>query len=717
MAVKIDIPGIGEVIAENAASEETLRKLVAAVEQAGKSSGSTAKVQQEQAKAVNDTTKALKNMTQGSKDFSVGWAAAGDAAVKSLKNLGVTATAVAAKFLTQYADIADNPIKAGRDLINTGIDIVADFAGGLSKAIPFIGEFVSGLSKAAAEIAKAANVVFADQLEKNVKALQDYAKSGVSFLGGMAEMQMAATSAGLGIKDFSTIVSKSKAELNKLGLAGGESADRLSRSLGLLAAKRPGGFPSIRDELLKLGYTYEDQGVILAGFMANMQASGRLRSMSDKEIAEGTRQYAKDLKVITDLTGQDAQKLMERSRAESMRGALLTKLTDTQRDSFMKANSVFAKAGPEVQAALTQYLTFGTITDPKIAANQAMVDMVQSVGAQIQSGNTDMINVTQQEMSRAYKTLTTSSDKFAETTDMALVAGTGSLAGSVADVTNRFLSSMGGLPDPDAAKKSADAAESMMTSLDPLSVSFAKLTDDAKDFQVLLETKVNKNLDDYSKLLAQVNEQTMKMVGNLAGLFAGKPTEQQKKSSAYIFGGGINENAFSASKGIPTFAEGGKLGAGKVGIAGERGPELISGPATILSNASYEQLMVALDAMREQKGVRFKENGFEWNVNMGRDPGYISGGVKSRAELLNKRTSGFESLKPNDLLAEMQKRPEYADMQRAKDKMMEEMGDDPKTAAKEHAAKIDQTNSLLSELVSAMKQNVSQTARVAMNTN
>jgi len=253
----------------------------------------------------------------------------------------------------------------------------------------------------------------------------------------------------------------------------------------------------------------------------------------------------------------------------------------------------------------------------------------------------------------------------------------------------------------------------MMTSLDPLSVSFAKLTDDAKDFQVLLETKVNKNLDDYSKLLAQVNEQTMKMVGNLAGLFSGKTTEQQKKSSAYIFGGGINENAFSASKGIPTFAEGGKLGAGKVGIAGENGPELISGPSTILSNASYEKLMVALDAMREQKGVRFGDNDFEWNVAMGQDPGYISGGVKSRAELLNKRTSGFESLRPNDLLAEMQKRPEYADMQRAKDAMDDDMG----MGKSETSAKIDQTNSLLSELVSAMKQNVSQTARVAMNTN
>jgi len=399
MAVKIDIPGIGEVIAENAASEETLKKLVVAIEQAGKSSGSAAKVQQEQAKAVNDTTKALKNMTQGSKEFSVGWAAAGDAAVKSLKNLGVTATAVAAKFLTQYADIADNPIKAGRDLINTGIDIVADFAGGLSKAIPFIGEFVSGLSKAAAEIAKAANVVFADQLEKNIKALQDYAKSGVSFAGGMRQMQIAATNAGLGIKDFSNIVAKNKAELNKLGLAGGDAADRLSRSLGQLASKRPGGFPSIRDELLKLGYTYEDSGALLTSYMASMSVSGKLRNMSDKEVINGTRQYAKDLKVLADITGKDAMKAQEEAQKASLLADIQARLSPEELDKFQAAYRAmpdYAKKG------FMEYVSSGgtaiadASTNIAMSQNKEFERLVKGTYATIKDANTDASGVQKQ---------------------------------------------------------------------------------------------------------------------------------------------------------------------------------------------------------------------------------------------------------------------------------------------------------------------------------
>jgi hypothetical protein len=36
---------------------------------------------------------------------------------------------------------------------------------------------------------------------------------------------------------------------------------------------------------------------------------------------------------------------------------------------------------------------------------------------------------------------------------------------------------------------------------------------------------------------------------------------------------------------IPTFADGGELAAGKLGIAGEAGPEFVQGPATITSSS------------------------------------------------------------------------------------------------------------------------------------
>ena len=75
----------------------------------------------------------------------------------------------------------------------------------------------------------------------------------------------------------------------------------------------------------------------------------------------------------------------------------------------------------------------------------------------------------------------------------------------------------------------------------------------------------------------------------------------------------------------------------------------------------------------------------------------------------------MQRLSDTDLQREIQSRPEYADMQRAKDAMDDDMGMGKNQV--DTSAKIDQTNALLSELVTAMKQNVTQTSRVAMNTN
>ena len=61
MAVKIDIPGIGEVTAENAASEETLERLVDAFERAGLAVDSRENKDNTKAKKENTIQTKLEN--------------------------------------------------------------------------------------------------------------------------------------------------------------------------------------------------------------------------------------------------------------------------------------------------------------------------------------------------------------------------------------------------------------------------------------------------------------------------------------------------------------------------------------------------------------------------------------------------------------------------------------------------------------------------------
>lgn len=543
MAIRIDIPGIGVVEVEGAASEDTMQRILAAVQKtettkkkeekdAVKAAKDNAKAQHDGAISADKLSKANAEGAKNAKGMSVGWAAAGKNLQDSFKNLGLTAVAVATKFMSSADEIADKPIQAGRDLINTGIDVVTNFATGLTSAIPIIGDFISGVAKATAELLKAANNVFAAQLQKNVDALQNYAKAGVSFSGGMMQMANVAHSAGLGIKDFTDIVSKNKEELNKLGMAGGDAALKLGSAMGKTSTLVGKSGQNLRTEMFKMGYTYEEQGAVMTSFMANMAASGKLRSMTDKEIAEGTRGYARDLKVISDITGQDAKKLMEKSRAESMRGSLLAELQGDAKDAFMKANSLLAKAGPDAQKALLEALTFGKVVDPKLAAQKELVKMAVDVAKEVKSGNKDILNTTNQSLGTLQQELTTSGKNFGRAVDRALVAGVGGTPAEIAQSRNQLMANLGNMFDPDAAKKSGEAAENQATATDDLSVKTAQLYDSTKKFQVLLETKVNKNLDTYAGILERVNKETLNMLSKAINEISGPSPEQKAAEEA-----------------------------------------------------------------------------------------------------------------------------------------------------------------------------------------
>ena len=699
MAVRIDIPGIGIVEAEGIASEETLQRLAAALE---KSSAGLTKEQKDQAKATKDSTKAIKENTTG-------WVAAGDAFTQSLKNMALTATSVATKFFANYDAIAASPIKAGQALLNTTIDIAADFTGGLVGAIPVIGGLAKAGVDAAAALTKLANNIFAEQLEKNVEALREYAKTGIGFSGGMTQMQNVAQAAGLGIKDFAQGVTKVKSDLNLLGLAGGDAADRLAKNLGQLAKKGPGGLPSLREEIFKMGFSYEQQIEVAASYMANMQAAGKLEKMSKEDLAKGTRQYAADLKVLADFTGKDALKVQERARMATMRAVIQQRLDDTQQARYKDGISVLEKLptkSAEAQQALTQMVLTGT-TNVEGFTMGPQRKMIEQMAKDIQSGTGSVIENTAGFMNQAQNDLR--ADLAQGQMGLAKSLGVSGTAGAFSDTSDAILGM--GKVSADQTKKGKDANEVMATSMDKLATSIASVYDEAQKFKVQLEGFVNSRLGDYSKILADNFKRVTDTLTGAGGDVdpVTKKTAREKtreRANPYVTGpdfGPTEEELDEWVKKRKKFAGGGKLDAGQIGIAGEAGPELISGPSTVLSNTSYEKLMEVLDAKREQKGIRFGENDFEWNVNM----------QNSRARMLDKRTSGFENLNYKDIEAEMSKRPEYADIQRAKDAMMSDEG----PSKSDTSAKIDQTNSLLSELVSAMKQNVSQTARVAMNTN
>lgn len=706
MAVRIDIPGIGVVEAEGIASEETLQRLAAALE---KSSAGLTKDQKDQAKATKDSTKAIKENTTG-------WVAAGDAFTQSLKNMALTATSVATKFFANYDAIAASPIKAGQSLLNTAIDLTANLAGGLAGSIPIIGGFAKGVVDATAALAKMANDMFADQLQKNIDALQIYAKSGISFSGGMTQMQNAAQSAGLGIKDFASGVSKAKTDLNFLGMSGGDAANFLADRMGIAGKIVGKSGQTLRQEMLAMGFSYDEQIEVMASYMANMKAAGKLEKMSKEEIAIATRQYAADLKIVADFTGQDAKKQMERARAQQLMVVAQAKLSVEERDRLGKATSALGRFGPEAdraRQAMTQLLINGTTNIDGYTMGPGR-QMIESMVANIRSGQEDMYVASGRAMSTLQKQMAGDQMQVAISNAKLLNAQGGAIDGFAQLQVGAF--AQGEITDEQIAKM-REQAENQGTATDKLTTSFQTVYESAQKFKVEVEAMVNSKLGDYSKILADNFKRVTDVLTGKGLGGGGSPSNKEMMSKALTGKDtsgkkvGFLEQYFNTvgAAGQPglagAFADGGRIPSGKVGIAGETGPELVGGPSTILSQASTQQLIVALDAMREMKGERLGRNDFEWNVVM----------EQKRLATLKDRTSAFGGLDISALESELSKRPEVeGPMAKARAAMMEGEDQPTKWPGKEAA---DQTVALLSELVTAMKQNVSQTARVAMNTN
>jgi len=557
-SVQINIPGIGNVVADNAASEETLQKILTAMQ--GKGAGGRGgvtgggqlspgalKEQEKEIEARKKNTKAAEEESKQTKSSGV----AAEAATKYVKGLGAgmksgavqvgnaligfgstlaqTAAAVATSFATSYDSMAENPIGAAATMMATNIDLAGaaakaaiDVAAGLgTMASGLLGPFsgvatglISAMSSAAkavvdfaTTILKMANEILAKEFQKSADALKEYTKVGASFAGGMMEMRDIAHDSGMGIKQLTAAAVASSEEIRNMGLTQGEGARIMAQGAKSLATTLGSSGGTMRDELLALGYTYEEQAGLVAQYGAQLKASGQdIKNLAPSELARQTKDYAVNLKVISDITGQDAKKLMEKARSESMRGALMNKLDKDQRENFTKAHATLSRYGPEVQNALIQQIAGGTITDSKIAANAELVQMIQEIAGNVQQAGGDIVESTGKSMGEARQRLEQSST--AQATDLATALGSTGLPAAMAGITNNILAS--GF-SPEMAAQSRKDAISQSEATDCLTKGYISLTDKMTTFQNQMEKFATDNLPAYASILESNAAQTMAM--------------------------------------------------------------------------------------------------------------------------------------------------------------------------------------------------------------
>lgn len=218
-----------------------------------------------------------------------------------------------------------------------------------------LGEWLGGKS---ADKAKDAVEFLGEELKKTQAGFKDITSAGAIFAGGMTEMRQEAARAGLDIAQLATVVKGAREDFVNMGLGLGEAIRRIGGVSRELRNSQLGM------QLRNLGYSAEEQAELAAQVMARQNAAGDRRALSDRQIAELTTQYGKELRILSDITGQDAKKAMEKARTQAMEVDVLAKATrEGGAEGFKKMQGILATMPEVYKKGFMEVYSAGASTD------------------------------------------------------------------------------------------------------------------------------------------------------------------------------------------------------------------------------------------------------------------------------------------------------------------------------------------------------------------
>ena len=278
--------------------------------------------------------------------------------VKSLQdNVGGTAAAFA---LTNNA--LNTQIKALEQMQSslesaTGVLALIPGMGRAFAGVTAVGSVLAGLAKDMTKLQQEGVQVLQTEIIKSEIAFNAMTASGAQFVDGFGQMRRVTANLRLDLAELSKFVA---ANSEKMANFGGSVTGGLKRFESASKAITD----TTRKELVKLGYSYEDQAQGMADYMEMMQQAGRLQQMSDEQIAKGTKDYLFNLRSISALTGEDAKRAQARAREASTQLAVQSKLQNMGAGAMERFRTGVANMEPFMQKALQEAVAFdGTVVD------------------------------------------------------------------------------------------------------------------------------------------------------------------------------------------------------------------------------------------------------------------------------------------------------------------------------------------------------------------
>ena len=249
---------------------------------------------------------------------------------------------------------------------------------------------------------------FGNAVKNSTGTLGELSKRGQNFSNDLVGMNTAAAHSRVGLNDFAGVVAE-----NGKGLAGlGGSVTRGAEAFGKLSK---GFFDSrMADELQQMGYSAKDLNQVLAIQASTQRSTLGNDATSRKASYESAASLAKEMDLISKLTGKNREEQMEEAKKRAADGQVEAKLrligieqgADAEKAARANFQEQFAKAEARGQGQMAKELfATGTVTSQEAATQFALTgEAAQKLAQQMDhlgKGNIEAANAASKEADAA----------------------------------------------------------------------------------------------------------------------------------------------------------------------------------------------------------------------------------------------------------------------------------------------------------------------------
>jgi hypothetical protein len=409
--------------------------------------------------------------------------------------------------------------KAGGFISNAGaaLGMIPGPAKLVGIGLQVVGGVLGLVGSAAREVAEKAMPIMQNQMNAMSKAYSDVTSTGALFGNGMTEMIKTSADAGISMGTFSSIIKNNAGDLARSGLGIAEGAKQVA---GVGKIMRESG---TQEQLLKFGVSLEEQGGLVAQTVAKMRAGGG-GAVDQSKVAEYTAKYAKDLKTLGDLTGEDVKSKEKQAQEAANNLAFQQELASMAPEQRAKIQDAMKNmTALEQKAFMERMINNGELmsedTNMMASQSKAFADKTSQMFKDAQSGVLDLGRQT--ELNTQYGEAMKQDMLAMKDVAKAAFAGVESVGALAKNAMEQLTQSL--TQTPEALAKAQEARAKLEKSVaeggDPVTAKFAQITLEGEKLRSKLDELVGtgKAMDLYLAAVKQASELMLGTVGKFTG--------------------------------------------------------------------------------------------------------------------------------------------------------------------------------------------------------